>query len=585
MRRSLLAAGLLVLTVPPASASRLSKWWHCDVANDRKCGDGRSQPQAPSATSEPGAGQTQMSAEQAALVQQAQQTLQQAQQSSQAAINDAMAAARQALPGTTAPSSGGFGAMPPSGGGSASGPGRAAAGAGRGGGTMREEGGFSQGLAPAPGGPDAASGSAAKAIAASAPVIPPIADEKAGQGGRSGSLDTVAPLVGGSSDGRTSADIARDGLGKLRAGEAWGAVDDLRRAVELEPGSVETWTGLSEAYNRTNRYDQAEKAALEALKRDPNDVRALMSLAHAEFKQGKDAQALEHAKRAVDLDPKSADAWWEYGLILESTGRHEEALKALRRAAELDPFGYKDALDAFLAGGQLYDPYDKSTIPTHVGLRGLPPAAGAVALAAAALVLLVGLAAWLAGRRGRKSDFFKKYELVRTMGRGAMGELFEGFDRSLSRAVEIRKVAGPRDLRGLAAVRHPGIAEVYEVAADGKDLYIVGERLEGRTVAEVLSADGPLSLEQTLAILRPVCEALSYAHGQGLAHGSLSSAAIMVTVHGRVKLADFGLIEGARAADDGRALEETARVMLAGGASGAPLPPAVDALLRRLSPP
>lgn len=149
-----------------------------------------------------------------------------------------------------------------------------------------------------------------------------------------------------------------------------------------------------------------------------------------------------------------------------------------------------------------------------------------------------------------------RYELVETVGRGGMGEVWRGIDRELGRAVAV-KVLPPeltrheefrtrfrREARTVASLTHRGIAVLHDVGEDtgGEEVvpYLVMEFIEGRTLAEVLG-DGPLTMERSAAIMRDVADALAHSHAQGLVHRDVKPSNVMITADGQVKILDFGI--------------------------------------------
>lgn len=147
----------------------------------------------------------------------------------------------------------------------------------------------------------------------------------------------------------------------------------------------------------------------------------------------------------------------------------------------------------------------------------------------------------------------RRYDTVDTVGAGAMGTVFVAVDRRLEREVA-RKLVTDGDRPGdagrlareaalTARLEHPNIVPVYDagVAADGR-LYYTMRLIRGRTLAEALGdcADR----EQRFSLLRhllAVCDAVAYAHDQGVVHRDLKPANILVGYFGETQVADWGL--------------------------------------------
>jgi len=127
-----------------------------------------------------------------------------------------------------------------------------------------------------------------------------------------------------------------------------------------------------------------------------------------------------------------------------------------------------------------------------------------------------------------------KYEIVRRVGEGGMGVVYEAFDPDLKRAVALKVLKRGdvdrlrREASAAAKLRHPNIVTVYEVGRD----YIAMEYVPGRVT----------KIDRVR--LESIARAVAYAHGQGVVHRDLKPGNVLVDADGRVVLTDFGL-EGA----------------------------------------
>ena len=145
------------------------------------------------------------------------------------------------------------------------------------------------------------------------------------------------------------------------------------------------------------------------------------------------------------------------------------------------------------------------------------------------------------------------YDVLSLLGRGGMGAVYLAVQRALDREVAIKllplEVSADRDFadrfvreaRVLAKLHHPHIVEVHDFGktAEGH-LYIVMEYVDGANLHERIHGAG-LAPAQALHIAAQVCEALAYAHAQGVVHRDIKPANVMVDQGGRAKVADFGL--------------------------------------------
>jgi len=115
-------------------------------------------------------------------------------------------------------------------------------------------------------------------------------------------------------------------------------------------------------------------------------------------------------------------------------------------------------------------------------------------------------------------------------------------------------------VRALTAVNHPAIATIYEVNPRGDKPYFVSEYVQGRTLAEVIGAEGRIAPDRAKSIITRVAEGLLVAHCRGIVHGNLKPKNIMIGPGGEVKLVDFGGL-----CRTGRADRRTANLAVFGG--------------------
>ncbi|MEV0971490.1 serine/threonine-protein kinase [Microtetraspora glauca] len=151
----------------------------------------------------------------------------------------------------------------------------------------------------------------------------------------------------------------------------------------------------------------------------------------------------------------------------------------------------------------------------------------------------------------------RRYRLVRALGQGTTGVVWEGHDSLLDRPVAVREVllpAGLRESRRLEILRrlaaearqaerlhHPNIAAVHDFAEEDGTPYIVMELVRSRSLDGVVAGDGPLPVPRAATITRQVLAALSYAHAAGVRHGDVRPANVLLGHDGRILLADFGV--------------------------------------------
>jgi hypothetical protein len=156
-----------------------------------------------------------------------------------------------------------------------------------------------------------------------------------------------------------------------------------------------------------------------------------------------------------------------------------------------------------------------------------------------------------------------RFEIVRELGRGGFGLVYEARDGELNRAVALKVVhlgerAGPREARLLeeaetaARLTHPNIVTLYDVGRTEQGPYLVLELLRGKSLTARL-AEGPVTPAEAVQLALQVARGLAHAHGAGVAHRDLTPNNVFLCADGQVKILDLGLAHafGRRKTDGG----------------------------------
>jgi serine/threonine protein kinase len=142
-----------------------------------------------------------------------------------------------------------------------------------------------------------------------------------------------------------------------------------------------------------------------------------------------------------------------------------------------------------------------------------------------------------------------RYEIIRVLGRGAIGEMILAEDQTLRRKVTIKRLIRPSVASDLArfqmevkaaAFRHPNMPVVYEMGMQDGLPYIAMEFVEGETLETIIETKKDVDLITKLKIIEQVCTAFGYAHKNGIVYGDLTLENIVVQATGVVKIIDFG---------------------------------------------
>ena len=162
----------------------------------------------------------------------------------------------------------------------------------------------------------------------------------------------------------------------------------------------------------------------------------------------------------------------------------------------------------------------------------------------------------------------RHYEILKAIGAGGMGEVYQARDTNLERDVAV-KVLPPtfaentnslarleREAKAVASLSHPNIMAVYDFGTDAGTAFLVCELLEGQTLRERLE-QGAIAPRKVTDLGRQIARGLAAAHDKGIVHRDLKPENIFLTGDGRVKILDFGLAT-ARAADVDSAADDLA---------------------------
>jgi eukaryotic-like serine/threonine-protein kinase len=318
----------------------------------------------------------------------------------------------------------------------------------------------------------------------------------------------------------------------LALGAAWSSARRVTRPTRALAAAA--------AHALDGEYDEAARIACEATSRSPSaEVKALGAALTAFMQELREKQAL--------------------GALLERVGIGESALEDTRAGTAEDG----PRIGRVRIGGTR----------ARVSLAtALTPRAGALALptgvfAPGALVA-------------------ERYEVEDVLGVGGSGIVYRALDRTLDESVALKMLRpemladDPRareelkqELRLTRRVSHRNIVRTYDFGVSGGSPYLTMEYVEGTSLAAVLARRGALPTEIVLALGKQLMRALDAAHEQGIMHGDIKPANLLVATDGLLKVTDFGVASlirrpAARAATTGE--EQAAPPRLAGAVVGTP---------------
>lgn len=152
-------------------------------------------------------------------------------------------------------------------------------------------------------------------------------------------------------------------------------------------------------------------------------------------------------------------------------------------------------------------------------------------------------------------DSFLFYTIQSRLGQGAMGAVYQAWDKRLERAVALKVLSLDlaeqeralyahkleQEARAAARLNHPNIITIYEIGVANGLPFIAMELINGPSLRELLDKGRQFSPERVAKVMRQLLKGLAYAHGMGLVHRDIKPANIMFNSNGVLKLTDFGI--------------------------------------------
>jgi CHASE2 domain-containing sensor protein/tRNA A-37 threonylcarbamoyl transferase component Bud32 len=173
-------------------------------------------------------------------------------------------------------------------------------------------------------------------------------------------------------------------------------------------------------------------------------------------------------------------------------------------------------------------------------------------------------------------DHFGRYKILGSLGKGAMGMVYKGLDPAIDRPVALKtirldQIFEPeeamelrerlnREAKAAGKLSHPNIVTIYDVGQEGTIQYIAMEFLRGNTLESLIKKGLKWDYKTLSRVMIQVCEALDYAHENGIVHRDIKPANIMILEENKVKVMDFGIAR----------LDKSASVTQTGTALGTP---------------
>ncbi|MDE2141616.1 MAG: protein kinase [Elusimicrobia bacterium] len=399
--------------------------------------------------------------------------------------------------------------------------------------------------------------------------------------------------------GVRSAEYTKDAANAMRVRDYSTAYQLASAAINLNPSNAQALNYRAMTLSQMRRYSDAVQDASAALTLAPGSAAALQTRSWAFAKQGKYKESLVDAEATLERDPNNAFAYQNLAFARAGMGDREGAIDALKRSAAIDP-RFTNRLERAVQMPQdqdltlLFDDGSSSPAATAASVPAPDPNAqrrkflrlafmslsGGLLIALGVLHIVsaswrekmrmtvrrvLGPSAVAAGSEAAAAPaapgsgaFWTQYELIKEIGLGGMGVVYEAIDRSLERRVAVKKMRDeirldPQDrqrfvkeARTVAQLHNPSIVDIYGIVEDEADVYLVFEFVEGRTLQDALKSGGPMDVSRAAKVLREMASAVAHAHEKGIIHRDLKPSNVMLTTEGRVKVMDFGIARMAK---------------------------------------
>lgn len=353
-------------------------------------------------------------------------------------------------------------------------------------------------------------------------------------------------------------------------------LESAQQAVAVDSSNALAYVYLAIASNNLRRYPLAVNAADAALTLQPDNVPARQSRSWALSRLRRYSAGLSDAQYTLARDSNSAIAWRNQAFAFAGLLHPDAAREAALKAADIDPEHFRGLYERLvhLPGPDLAAAFNDDVQPlipaAHLPSKRRYLHLTLLSLSGGLLACLGALYAFSyswpekilkmirQAMHGQPTSFSAQYKIRRTLGCGGMGIVYEGFDRALERKVAIKQMRAeirdhPRErkrfldeARMVAALHHPNIVTLYSIVEDKGEIYLIFEYVAGRTLYQLLSERGTISLKSARKITKAVAVAIAYAHRKQIIHRDLNPANIMISDDGQIKVMDFGVARQAK---------------------------------------
>jgi tetratricopeptide (TPR) repeat protein len=360
-----------------------------------------------------------------------------------------------------------------------------------------------------------------------------------------GHKSKAGALLAGIGDTVRAAKLQMESGDYVTAGHLYqkaGALEDAQLAFELAAEektlTAEAAVGLGRLYYGNNRHDETIRL-LQPFRSDPDQVRNVAKLLAECFVAKKQHNiAVDHYKEALagieDDLAGNIDTLYGLACALEMATRYSEAKEIFKKILLVDYY-YRDVtgrIERIEEMSAIFRPSDDGTMQQTRAL-GTTPSGHNVTVA---------------------QSKPRRYEILRKLGEGGMGVVYEARDTKLDRIVAMKVLPSKfnghdelksrfvREARAVASLSHENVVAVYDIGEEWGESYIAMEFVDGFSLRDLLDKKKKLTIDQTVTYTKQIADGLAAAHKAGIVHRDIKPENVMIAKSSQqVKLMDFGL--------------------------------------------
>ena len=322
-----------------------------------------------------------------------------------------------------------------------------------------------------------------------------------------------------------------------------GANDEAQQAYELAADektlTAEAALGLGRLYFGNDRHDEAIRL-LQPFRSDPDHGPHMAKLLAECFVAKRQFNiAVDHYRENLggieECHAGNIDTLYGLGCALEMAARYSEAKETFKKILLVDYY-YRDVtgrIERIQEMSQIFHSSDDAGLAPTRPPGGRSPSSHMATVAQAKP---------------------RRYEILRKLGEGGMGVVYEARDTKLSRTVAMKVLPSKfdgldelksrfvREARAVASLSHENVVAVYDIGEEWGESYIAMEFIDGYSLRELLERSKKLPIDQALGFLKQIAEGLAAAHRSGIVHRDIKPENVMIVkATQQVKLMDFGL--------------------------------------------